>query len=225
MNTQDQYLLPSTSTKMPADIDEDTSMEEAMDYIHVNKSPWPSCACTTSRVPFEEDGDDCNSHKPVPRLCIGLDQTMRLGRLANYQEQLAQCNRHIRELEEATNKNSRLIQYWIEKQQNDWQTYLQPRITEINQEWHQKTQDLQTRHQAELASLQKQFSEAQALVQQLESSLSTEHTNCVSAEAEALENHKRWRKIAAELRKLHTTSCQSNKISDQDLIDGAKRMR
>ncbi|KAI6527539.1 hypothetical protein MCOR05_008745 [Pyricularia oryzae] len=68
-------------------------------------------------------------------------------------------------------------------------------------------------------------SEAQALVQQLESSLSIEQTNCVSAEAEALENHKRWRKIAAELRKLHTTSCQSNKISDQDLIDGAKRMR
>ncbi|TLS20436.1 uncharacterized protein PpBr36_11268 [Pyricularia pennisetigena] len=107
---------------MPAYIDEDTSMEEAMDYIRVNKSPSPSCA-------------------------------------------------------------------------------------------------------SELASLQKQFSEAQALVQQLESSLTTEQTNRVSAEAEALENHKRWRKTAAELRKLHTTTCQSNKISDQDLIDAAKRMR
>lgn len=210
---------------MPAYIDEDTSMEEAMDYIRVNKSPSPSCACKTSKVPVEKDGDDCNSHKPVSSLCGDLDQTMRLGRLANCQEQLAECNRHIRELEEATNNNSRLIQCWTEKQQKDWEAYLQSRITEINQEWHQKTQNFQACHQAELASLQKQFSEAQALVQQLESSLTTEQTNRVSAEAEALENHKRWRKTAAELRKLHTTTCQSNKISDQDLIDAAKRMR
>ncbi|TLD03326.1 uncharacterized protein PgNI_12252 [Pyricularia grisea] len=200
-------------------------MEEAMDYIRVNKSPSPSCACTTSRVPVEKDGDDCNSHKPVSSLCGDLDQTMHLGRVANCQEQLAECNRHIRELEEATNNNSRLIRYWTEKQQKDWEAYLQSRIAEINQEWHQKTQNFQACHQAELASLQKQFSEAQALVQQLESSLTTEQTNRVSAEAEALENHKRWRKTAAELRKLYTTTCQSNKISDQDLIDAAKRMR
>lgn len=200
-------------------------MEEAMDCIRANKSPSPSCACTTSRVPVEKDGDDCNSHKPVSSLCSDLDHTMHLWRVANCQEQLAECNRNIRELEEATNNNSRLIRYWTEKQQKDWEAYLQSRIAEINQEWHQKTQNFQACHQAELPSLQKQFSEAQALVQQLESSLTTEQTNRVSADAEALENHKRWRKTAAELRKLYTTTCQSNKISDQDLIDAAKRMR
>lgn len=62
-------------------------------------------------------------------------------------------------------------------------------------------------------------------MQQLEFNLTTEQTNRVSAEAEAFENHKRWRKTAAELRKFHTTTCQSNKISDQDLIDAVKRMR
>lgn len=138
---------------MPAYIDEDTSMEEAMDYIRVNKLPSLSCACKTSRVPVEKNGDNCNSHKPVSSLCGDLDQTMRLGRLANCQEQFAKCNKHIRKLEEATNNNSRLIRCWTEKQQKDWEVYLQSRIIEINQKWHQKTQNFQAYHQAELANL------------------------------------------------------------------------
>ncbi|TLS21542.1 uncharacterized protein PpBr36_10252 [Pyricularia pennisetigena] len=210
---------------MASNMNEDTRMEDAMDFIHVDKSPSPSCASSTSRVPVEHNGNDCKNHRPVPSSCDCSDHAKLVGQLITCQDQLTESNRNIRKMEEAANNNFRLVQDWIQQQQHDYQVSLHCHITEINQEWHHKTQNLQARHQTELASLQKQISNAQALVQQLERSLGKEQTYRASAEAEALENHKRWRKTAAELCKLQSTSRQSNKISDQDLIDGAKQLR